>query len=382
MKVQPRCWVEIDSSALSHNVAAFRKKLGEGVRLLAVVKADAYGHGANRVAKTLAGMVEMLGVADVNEALELDGVMPSRRILLFSPALPGERAIIVRNGFVPTVSSVAEAQEYGKLHAQWRETLGDELALHEPFMVHLSVDTGMGRSGVWYEDLLETVLDLMKVEGVMIDGISTHLPVADEDSQFTWRQLELFQEVLGRVRELGLRLPVVHVLNSAGAIRFSKHAHDMARLGLALYGSSPIPDFQEALKPVMTWKTRVSLVRDVGPGRGISYGRTFITTRPMRVATLAFGYADGYPRHLSGQQADVLIRGRRCAVLGRVTMDQTMADVSAVPEVEPGDEVVVMGRQGEEEILAAELAERAGTIPWEIFTGVSKRVARLEAKGS
>ncbi len=376
MKVSPRCWVELDLEALRHNVSALRARLGESVRFLAVVKANAYGHGTARVVKALEGVVEMLGVADVAEALELNALVPSARILLFSPALPSERSVIVRNGFVPTISSVEEAEEYGRLHAQWREALDDEISAHEPLLVHLAVDTGMGRIGVWYEELGETIQDLLKVKGVMIDGISTHLPVADEDDQFTGRQLEHFQRSLDRMREAGLRLPKVHVLNSAGAIRFPKKAHDMARIGLALYGSAA-GDFQASLKPVMTWKSRVSLVRDVGPGRGISYGRTFITSRPMRVATLAFGYADGYPRHLSGKDADVLIRGRRCAVLGRVTMDQIMVDVTALEEVQPGDEVVIMGRQGDEVILAAELAEKAGTIPWEIFTGVGSRVARL-----
>ncbi len=376
MKVQPRCWVEIDLEALRHNVAALRTRLGGGVRLLAVVKANAYGHGAACVAKALARSVEMLGVADVAEALELREVVPGRRILIFSPALPAERSVIVRHGFVPTVSSVEEAAEYGRLHAQWRETVTDGAPTREPFMLHLSVDTGMGRIGIWYEELGEIIHELLKVPDVMLDGISTHLPAADEDEQFTGRQLDHFQESLKRMREAGLRLPQVHVLNSAGAIRFPKRAYDMARIGLALYGSAA-GDFQKNLQPVMSWKSRVTLVRDVGPGRGISYGRTFITARPMRVATLAFGYADGYPRHLSGQDADVLIRGRRCAVLGRVTMDQIMVDVTALEEVQPGDEVTMMGRQGEEEILAAELAEKAGTIPWEIFTGVSARVERV-----
>lgn len=376
MKVSPRCWVELDEEALQHNVTTLRARLGKSVRFLAVVKANAYGHGAAPVARALAGTVEMLGVADVSEALELTDVVPSSRILIFSPALPSERQIIVRHGFMPTISSVQEAQEYGRLHAQWRESLGDEMAVYQPFLVHLSVDTGMGRIGLWYEELGEKIHDLLKVKDVMIDGISTHLPVADEDDQFTGRQLDHFQRTLDQMREAGLRLPKVHVLNSAGVIRFPKRAHDMVRVGLALYGSAA-GDFQKSLKPVMTWKSRVSLVREVGPGRGISYGRTFITARPMRVATLAFGYADGYSRHLSGKDADVLIRGRRCAVLGRVTMDQIMVDVSALEEVQPGDEVVILGRQDDEEILASELAEKAGTIPWEIFTSISRRVARL-----
>ncbi|MDP9292413.1 MAG: alanine racemase, partial [Verrucomicrobiota bacterium] len=166
-------------------------------------------------------------------------------------------------------------------------------------------------------------------------------------------------------------------LNSAGILRFSAHSRAIVRAGLILYGVSPLPEFQKLLEPVMTLKTRVTLVRDLGAGRGISYGRTFITPSPMRVATLAVGYADGYPRHLSNTGAEVLVRGNRCALLGRVTMDQIMIDVTALPGVEIGDEAVLIGRQGSNEIPAAELAQKAGTIPWEIFTGISSRVARV-----
>jgi alanine racemase len=155
----------------------------------------------------------------------------------------------------------------------------------------------------------------------------------------------------------------------------------MVRAGLMLYGSAPIEEFQPRLRAVMTWKTRITLIRDLGAGRGVSYGRTFIAERPMRVATLAVGYGDGYQRHLSNRGAEVLIRGRRCPVLGRVTMDQIMVDVTALPEVQAGEEVVLLGAQGGEEILAAELAAKAGTIAWEIFTGVGRRVHRQYLHG-
>ncbi|MEO7318579.1 MAG: alanine racemase C-terminal domain-containing protein, partial [Chthoniobacteraceae bacterium] len=148
--------------------------------------------------------------------------------------------------------------------------------------------------------------------------------------------------------------------------------------GLMLYGSSPVPTFQPELRPVLTWKTRVVLVREVGEGRSVSYGRTFITERPMRVATLAVGYADGYQRHLSGRGSEVLIRGRRCAVLGLVTMDQILVDVTALPDVEPGEEVVLLGAQGDEKIPVVELAEKAATVAWEIFTGIGPRVKRVD----
>ena len=179
------------------------------------------------------------------------------------------------------------------------------------------------------------------------------------------------------LRALGIAQPVVHVENSAGLIGFPAQAGDMVRAGLMLYGSAPRPEFQPRLRAAMTWKTRIALLRTAPAGHGISYGRTFKTVQPTRIATLAVGYADGYRRHLSGRGAEVLIGGRRCPVLGRVTMDQIVADVTALPAVEVGDEVVLMGRQGAEEIPAAELAEKAGTIAWEIFTGLGRRVERV-----
>ena len=169
----------------------------------------------------------------------------------------------------------------------------------------------------------------------------------------------------------------VHVLLSAGILCFSEHKFDLVRAGLMLYGSSPVPSEQRFLQPVMALKSRVALLRDLPAGRSLSYGRTFTTSRAMRVATISAGYADGYRRSLSGHEAAVLIGGQRCPVLGRVTMDLTMVDVSAVPGVKPGDEVVLIGKQGSEEILVAEVAERAGTVAWEIFTGIGSRVRRV-----
>jgi alanine racemase len=218
---------------------------------------------------------------------------------------------------------------------------------------------------------------IRKLDGVRVTGIGSHLPVADEDDKFTREQLERFGSLVAELRVDGLVSPVIHVANSAGVIGFPAHAGDLVRPGLMLYGCAPRPEFQTRLRAVMTWKTRVLLVREVGPGRGLSYGRTFITDRMMRVATLAVGYADGYRRHLSNSGAEVLIRGRRCTVLGRVTMDQILADVTALPEVQAGEEVVLLGRQGDEEIPVSELATKAGTIPWEIFTGLGPRVARV-----
>jgi alanine racemase len=238
----------------------------------------------------------------------------------------------------------------------------------------------MGRLGVWEDDAVEVARRILALPGIEITGLCSHLPVADDDATFTAAQLARFHALVAQLRALGLRDALVHVENSAALLAFPNVAGTLARPGLALFGESPLPQFQPALERALTWKTRVLLVRDFGKGRSISYGRTFITPRPMRVATLAVGYADGFPRQLSGKNAAVLIGGKRCAILGRVTMDQIMADVTGV-NAAPGDEAVLVGSQGGEMISARELASLADTIVWDIFTGIGQRVARLHRDG-
>jgi alanine racemase len=235
----------------------------------------------------------------------------------------------------------------------------------------------MGRVGILERDAVAAAREILALRGLAVTGLASHLPVADEDDAFTRGQLERFHGIVGQLRSLGVAQPVVHVENSAGIIAYPAQAGDMVRAGLMIYGSAPIPEFQPKLRAVMTWKTRITLIRHMPAGHGISYGRTFITPGPMRIATLAVGYADGYQRHLTHRGAEVLIHSQRCPVLGRVTMDQILVDVTALPKVETGDEAVLMGRQGDEEIFAAELAQKSGTIAWEIFTGVGRRVERV-----
>lgn len=360
-----RCWAEIDLEALRHNVAAVGARLGSKAGIMAIVKANAYGHGVLPVVRELAPLVAAFGVANLAEAVQIARIAEPGRIYILGTALPDERKEIARRGFVPVISSFGEAEAF-----EW-------LAGRNPLAVTAAIDTGMGRIGIAETDALAAIKKIASLPHIKIKTIATHLPVADENVEYTKEQLARFAAIVRQLRGAGIRVPVIHALNSAGAICFRRHAYNMARVGLALYGSSPFGPFQKHLRPVMTLKTRITLVRKIPAGHGISYGRTFITPRPMRVATLAAGYADGYPRRLSGQGAEVLIGGIRCAVLGRITMDQIMVDVSALPGVEVGDEAVLIGRQGTEEIFAADLARKGGTIAWEIFTGVSSRVERI-----
>jgi len=209
-----------------------------------------------------------------------------------------------------------------------------------------------------------------------VHSISTHLPVPDEDATYTLSQLRRFAKLANKLRTIA-PLAKIHALNSAGILGFSNHAHDLVRPGLMLYGSAYPPKFQPLLRPALTWKARVLLVRDIGRNCSVSYGRTFITAHPMRIASLAIGYADGFPRQVSGREAHVLVGGKRCPVLGRVTMDQVLVDVTRVPQVTAGDEAVLIGEQEGEKILARELAEKADTISWDIFTGIGARVRRF-----
>lgn len=358
-----RCWAEIDLEAIRRNARVARSSVDSHAELMAVVKADGYGHGMIEVSEALRDLAQWFGVANLAEAIALRPAV-SQPILLLGPALPAERAEIVRHGFVPSVSSAQEAAAF-------------DAAASSPIEVNFVIDTGMGRMGALEGDALGELKKMSALRNVRVAGISTHLPVADEDAAFTNEQLQCFGALMKSVRRQISRPIKVHVLLSAGILGFAREAHDMVRAGLMLYGISPLPQFQKLLQPAMTLKTRVVLVRELPKDHPVSYGRTFTTPRPMRVATLAAGYADGYPRSISGRGADVLIGGKRCPVLGRVTMDLMMADVSALGEVAPGEEAVLIGRQGSEEILASEVAERAGTIPWEVFTGIGSRVRRV-----
>jgi alanine racemase len=224
---------------------------------------------------------------------------------------------------------------------------------------------------------LETFGKVAALPGLTIHSVSTHLPVSNEDEHYTAEELARFLKLVAQFRERVPGTYAIHVLPSSGVLRHPDYAFDYVRAGIMLYGISPLPEFEEILRPVMTWKTRIGLIRDMPKGSSISYGRTFITPRPMKVATLTAGYADGYPRHLSNREAAVLVRGLRCPLLGRITMDLMMIDVSKVEGAIAGDEVVLMGRQNQEEVSCMELAERANTITWEITTRVGQRVRRV-----
>ena len=366
-----RSWAEIDLEALRLNARACRKAAAGQCEIMAVVKADGYGHGANEVSKAIENDVDWFGVANAREAIELISVLrpeKARRILMLGPALESERKELIEHDIAGSISTRGEAEAFDR----------EADRLGRIARVHAIADTGMGRMGAGEGDLASMISAIQELPNLQLEGIASHLPSADEDPEFTRKQIDRFRALIG---SLSLDESVsIHLGNSAGLFGFAEDLGftTLVRPGLAIYGVSPLPEFQEPLRPALALKTRITLVRELPAGASVSYGRTFSTERPTVAATLGIGYGDGYPRHLSGQGAEVLIAGRRCPLLGRVTMDQIVVDVTDLERpVHPGDEVVIIGSQGDEAITASEIAEKAGTIPWEIFTGITGRVRRV-----
>lgn len=356
--------------ALRHNVALLRQRTGPAAKLMAVVKADAYGHGLAQVASTLMQCgVDGFAVATLSEALLVRQIGGRGwPILLLGAALPFELPKLVEQEITPTVSTYDEA-----LH------VNDEACRQGKVVpIQVEVDTGMGRVGLWHEEAVAEIRRLAALDHVRVAGLYTHFPSADQNVDVTREELAALLKVVEQLRRDGLPVPVVHAANSPALLNVPETTLGMVRIGLLLYGLVPAGCDAPGFRPLLAFKARVAFVKTVEPGRSISYGQTFIAQRRMQIATVAAGYGDGFSRHLSNR-AEVLVGGRRCRVIGRVTMDQIMVDVTDLPQVHCGDEVVFIGRQGTEEITASEVAGWADTIAWEILCGINKppRVPRV-----
>jgi len=367
-----RCWVEIDLAALERNLKLIRASLPPHIRYVAVVKADAYGHGLHHVAARLmhAG-ADLFGVANVAEAIALRELSNDWPILLLSPVLPDEDRYLADYDLAATVSS---AEEVARFDARGQ-------AAGKPIAVHLKIDTGMGRLGVWHTEAGALYALIQTAKGVRLAGVFTHFASADEDPPFTEEQRRLFLERLKQFPGFDPASLFIHADNSAGLETTpGRSAFNAVRVGLLQFGILPHPHSMLArvhTEPVFSFHTRVGLVKTVPAGTGISYGRTHVLQRNSTVAVLTAGYGDGIARACSNR-GQVLIHGQRCPVLGRVTMDQTMVDITDVPEkINCGDPVVLVGRQGREEISITEFSEWSDTIPWETLCSVTKRVPRL-----
>lgn len=368
-----RCWAEIDLGALERNLKLIRASLPPRLRYVAVVKADAYGHGLPHVAARLmhAG-ADLFAVANVGEAMALRELSADCPILVLGATLPGEDRYLAELDLAATVSSTEEVE---RLDAAGRRAA-------RPIAVHLKIDTGMGRLGVWHPHAPALFARIAAAAGLRLAGIFTHFASADEDPGFTVHQRELFLATLRALPDPAGHDLLIHADNSAGLATTpgAGSPFNAVRVGLLQFGILPHPHSLLARvrpEPVFSFHTRIGLVKELPAGATVSYGRTHRLRRESRLAVLTAGYGDGLPRAASNR-GEVLIRGRRCPILGRVCMDQTIVDVTDVPgELPPGEPVVLVGRQDGQEIPLSEFSSRADSIPWETLTSVTKRVPRL-----
>lgn len=357
-------WAEIDRAAFSRNVAALLAKLPRGAGLIAVLKADAYGHGAVELAPTaLQSGAAMIAVALLEEALELRRVGIEAPILVFGPLQPAQIPLAAEKKLTLGIvgpSQLAELSQAGRA-----------------IDIHLKLDTGMGRMGLVESELALAAELLRRSPKVRLQAIYTHFANAsDPRDPLTEQQQARFSQMLRQLDAFGVTAPVHHSANSPATMRGLVSPGDFARVGMSLFGGEVLESGSARLEPVMRWRTEIVRLKELPPGSGIGYGVSFRTKRHTRIAILPVGYADGYSRLLSNG-GEVLVRGKRAPVVGRVSMDLAAIDVTDIDGATLGDEVILLGRQGDEEISAEELARRTSTIAYEVFCRISARVPRV-----
>jgi len=365
-------WAEVDLKALEYNYIQVKRLAGKDVQMMAVVKANAYGHGTVEVSKVLERMgVNYLGVATMDEAVRLRDHGIKTPVLVLGSVLPEEVRIAKDRDITLTLCNYEILKKIKAL----AKTEGDQGAR---IKVHIKIDTGMGRIGVWHEDALHFVKEVSGEKSIALEGIYTHFSSAGRDEFFTNYQMESFEGLLASIEKSWIKIPLKHAANSIATVDYKRAHLNLARPGLIIYGMYPKHTFPKLikLKPVLSLKTRVVFLKDIPPGRSISYGRTFISQRDSKIATLPIGYADGYHRGLSNK-AEVLICGQYAPIIGKITMDQTMIDVGHIRGVKIGDEVVLIGKQGRHEIRIEKLARLAGTIAYDFICAISNRVPRI-----
>jgi alanine racemase len=371
---QERAWVEISRTALTSNVRYLLGRLSPGTEMMTVVKADAYGHGAVTVARTvLAAGAHWLGVATVPEGIELRENGISAPILVLGAVnAADEMRAIAHWQLQPTLTNPHQAMGAA-------QELGNS---EHPYPVHLKIDTGMSRLGVGWESAVSFVQQVQELPNLVIASIYSHFATADDpDPMFMYQQHERFITVVNQLQQNGDGQLCLHIANSAATLRDSTLHHHRVRIGLATYGLYPSSHIQDQFKenrlcPVMQIKARITQVKLVGTGTGVSYGHQFVTQRPTSLAIVGIGYADGVPRNLSNKMM-VLLRGEWVRQVGAITMDMLMIDVTDLPEVQPGEVVTVLGTDGSNHISAHDWAMLLGTIPWEILCGFKHRLPRI-----
>lgn len=371
MKDYERVYAGIDLDAIEQNIRNSKKLLKPSTKLLVVIKADGYGHGAVPIAKTLDSLADMYGVAVIDEAVELRERGIEKPILILGTVSETWYSTVVEYNIIPTVYTMEMAEGLSKAACEQQKTI----------RIHIKVDTGMGRIGM--EPTPENALvvkQISELPGIEIDGCFTHMARADEkDKTFAWKQYDQFMYFIGELEKQGITIPVKHIANSASIMELPEFQLDMVRSGISTYGLYPSEEVDQSrlkLIPAMSLHSHISYVKEMKAGCSISYGGTYVTDRRMKVATIPVGYADGYPRGLSNQ-GYVLIHGMKAPILGRVCMDQFMVDVTGIPDVAIGDMATLVGKEGDVTITVEELAEMVGSFNYEFVCDISKRVPRL-----
>ncbi len=359
-------WAEVNLDNLGYNFNKIKKIATKGLKIMVVVKADAYGHGLVPIAKKLQECgADYLGVASIDEGIKLRQAGIRLPILILGLILKKDTGPLFKYNLAVTICNEEFARVLNK----------QACILRRPVTVHVKVDTGMGRIGVMQDDALKIIQKIHKLKFVNIEGVFTHFAFADTNKDFTIYQIGLFNQLISELGKEKIDIPLFHAANSAGLINYPGGHFNMARPGLVIYGLWPFENQGIKIKPLLSLKTKVIYAKKVPAGYGISYGHTYVTKRNTTIVTLPVGYGDGYPRNLSNI-APVLIKGRRFTISGRVCMDQIMVDVGDLA-VRAGDEAVLIGAQNGNKITAEELAFLSGTIPYEIVCGLGSRIPRI-----
>lgn len=363
-------WAEIDLSAIRHNINQVKNKVGDNVRIMAVVKANAYGHGAERVAKTaIEAGADFLGVAIAEEgdALRASGI--TKPILILAEPALAAIELVAKNELISAVCTKRTADALSAAAQKYGKTL----------KVHVKVDTGMSRIGLEPKNVKEFINYLSDLPGIEIEGIFTHFTESDnKESQFTAYQLDRFMLVIDDLNSEGVCPPIKHAANSAGIFLHPASHLDMVRLGISMYGLHPSNDTKDVvdLRPALSLKARISFIKNLKAKNGVSYNRTYVTSCDTVIATIPIGYGDGYTRKLSNK-ASAIIRGQKCRAVGNICMDQFMVELNDGMDAAADDEVILIGRQGDQEITVDEVANLVGTINYEIVCMVNTRVPRV-----
>ncbi|QEK11440.1 alanine racemase [Crassaminicella thermophila] len=370
-------WAEVNLDYLEHNLEEIKRLVRDKTMITGVIKANAYGHGAIEVADVLINNgIDRLAVATLSEALELRRVYEDIPILILGYTQEASAEEVIKNKITQTIFTLKQAKTFSEKAKE----------LNKDVILHIKIDTGMSRIGFRPDrNTVQIIKEIVNLPNVVVEGIFTHFAVADQrDKTFTFKQFERFKNLCYLLEKEDVKIPIKHVANSAAIMDLSEMHLDMVRAGIILYGLYPSDEVRKdfiKLKPLLSLKTKIDYIKEVDKGVGISYGLTYVTDKKSKIATIPIGYADGFTRMLSGK-GEVLVNGKKAPVVGRICMDQCMIDVTDISDAKIGDEVILIGADGENSISADDLAKKLNTINYEIVCMVGRRIPRVYIKNN